>query len=1104
MYNDSTPIDGQTSSGPAALINAISKFPQEWALTPCVGKRNLWPNWNKAKLDRAQLIEAIRTSTNDEGKPCKWTGVSIVTGPMSGGIMAIDFDGALAFDKYCELSGNQLPPTARMWTSGKKGHFQILLSVSPEKWEGLKPVKIELDNGEKLELRWNQCSTLPPSIHPDTGKPYVWKKNEGAITECPDFILDLMREAPAVELPKQSQPKTTTYIDAGDKSLVEILENEILPRLDAEEFYGSYLKLKASGKNLKALCPFHDEKTASFTVTPSEKTFHCFGCGVGGGPVQFLHQIKGGSGSPTGKDFYSVVMELADRVGVSIPRQSRGSQNSESNNALQHPTTNVVRPPQFQVPHISELGREIEELLDSDLKKSQINLKISELAQKFRISSADIWKIYREQEAEQEQEADLPDVATEIEALLVAHKSSIALTEVLPVGLATPIEKLAAMLNLRSECYLAALLTQVASLFKVGTETVLRRDTDWRCVPNYFAAIVAEVSQLKTPIPKAIIDRPMRTLRERAQKEFKQAEANYQAELNNWKASKKEEDRGPTPKPPRQRIYSFDKTTGEGIIYQQADFPDQAMMYFCDELAGMLKSGNQYRGGKGSDEEDMLSFWNGTGTTVLRALGVRASVEAVGLSIFGTIQPDVLASLLKDCSDSNGKFARFDFVIQPLAVPNLPEDDSGRFDLTPMLTDLYKKIDALPAICFEFDQEAKKYHRTFTLACHKRRVFDEPKQGLRGALGKMPEKVGKLATIIHTLNCVFNRQEVTNQIPRSAVEAAVKFVKFAADQVASLYTEFSERSALAPNLAKIVLAAERKGGTITIREARENLFHTKQRPTTQTVREWFSELQEMKYGEVTTVKKSVFFTLTTSPTPTRPTVALNPDTERLQLSHSSLKPCPTRPTVDDVTVGHCGTTVGQDVPQSESLSSKALDTTVGRVGHISPPSEKSESLLLSYLTEPEEFAEQIRKAIANFDQPLALEIEEALKGDAKTNLRMQVRSCLAPLDRKNFKLLAKSEVLPIQQGIQPPSKNLPPLPAAEFKVGDRVQVRADYITLELRGQQAVIVKHFDGDRYQIDFGRKIETPDVEPKQFFFMDKMYFHHVTEGSQLNIPF
>jgi hypothetical protein len=67
-----------------------------------------------------------------------------------------------------------------------------------------------------------------------------------------------------------------------------------------------------------------------------------------------------------------------------------------------------------------------------------------------------------------------------------------------------------------------------------------------------------------------------------------------------------------------------------------------------------------------------------------------------------------------------------------------------------------------------------------------------------------------------------------------------------------------------------------------------------------------------------------------------------------------------------------------------------------------------------------------------------------------------------------------------------------------------VQVRADYITPELRGLQAVVVKYFDDDRYQIDFGRKIETPCVEPKRFFYMDQKYFHHVTDGSQLEMPF
>jgi hypothetical protein len=73
--------------------------------------------------------------------------------------------------------------------------------------------------------------------------------------------------------------------------------------------------------------------------------------------------------------------------------------------------------------------------------------------------------------------------------------------------------------------------------------------------------------------------------------------------------------------------------------------------------------------------------------------------------------------------------------------------------------------------------------------------------------------------------------------------------------------------------------------------------------------------------------------------------------------------------------------------------------------------ETTHPLMMSCTTEPAKFVEQIKKAIANFDRPLALEIEEALKGKAKAKLRDEVKDCLAPSETRNFKLLAKAGFL---------------------------------------------------------------------------------------------
>jgi DNA primase len=80
---------------------------------------------------------------------------------------------------------------------------------------------------------------------------------------------------------------------------------------DIVEVIGSYFPLKRAGANFKALCPFHQEKTPSFMVSPSRQTFHCFGCGAGGSAFRFVMEYEH-------VDFPAAVRKLAVRAGITI------------------------------------------------------------------------------------------------------------------------------------------------------------------------------------------------------------------------------------------------------------------------------------------------------------------------------------------------------------------------------------------------------------------------------------------------------------------------------------------------------------------------------------------------------------------------------------------------------------------------------------------------------------------------------------------------------------------------------------------------------------------------------------------------------------------
>ena len=91
----------------------------------------------------------------------------------------------------------------------------------------------------------------------------------------------------------------------------EILE-EVRQSNDIVDIISQYIHLKRSGRNYFGLCPFHNEKSPSFSVSPDKQIFHCFGCGVGGNVFTFLTKIEG-------INFVEAVQTLAERANIQLP-----------------------------------------------------------------------------------------------------------------------------------------------------------------------------------------------------------------------------------------------------------------------------------------------------------------------------------------------------------------------------------------------------------------------------------------------------------------------------------------------------------------------------------------------------------------------------------------------------------------------------------------------------------------------------------------------------------------------------------------------------------------------------------------------------------------
>ncbi|MEM9507532.1 MAG: DUF3987 domain-containing protein [Cyanobacteria bacterium P01_E01_bin.35] len=504
---------------------------------------------------------------------------------------------------------------------------------------------------------------------------------------------------------------------------------------------------------------------------------------------------------------------------------------------------------------LPDLEEKVRNLTYENYTDEQLEGALLYLSREVNCTSYELRKYYDSVRLSEEREEFLSSTKTELEQIIKLERAKLNIKDYVPSPIATELLAYAKNLKVAPEACLTTLITALSVCNQIGTVLEIRPSQGFTVSPYLFSMIVAESGSMKSPILRTFAKKPIEAVQQGFIDKYKHTLAEYEQKIDEWDSMNIDDRKHHFPEgkpfaPDRPRLIYFGDKSMEAVNNQFDRYPEQALLYMKDEIAGLFNDADKYKNGKGSENTDLMSMFDGTAPPTIRAdRGLVANPGTVGLSIFGTIQPEVLEHFWSDVIDPDGYWSRFLYCYQAKSLKSLPQERGGEeSELPELLAKLFKLVNTFPAVAYNLDEDGYETYRIFYdfLA---RKSYEEVHPAISKAYSKALGLTGRLILNLHILDQASQGNGVlpAKTVPLKTVMKGINLMEFYMEQRLLLMKKLCNQDSISPHLKSLIEASQRLGW-ISAREVKQNIWHLKDTDPNK-IRSWFQELENLGYGK---------------------------------------------------------------------------------------------------------------------------------------------------------------------------------------------------------------------------------------------------------------